>query len=208
MLNNDFRELIKKYRRYESAKKNKNIIISIIALLTLGIIIWNFVDFKSKPNISKIETNDQTTRVIVEKSHKIQTPKKRKLTKEELKTEIKEELKKELNVKNEEKKINKFRLQVTTKKSSKQQLLEFHRKKNSYSSAIALASYFYSKREYEDAIKWAILASKKNKFKEKPWLIYAKSKNAIGEVDKAKKALNLYLKKNESKSARNLLDSL
>ena len=188
MLNNNLDDLISRYKKYERVKKIKKVSLIILAILGLFSIFTIF----SKPEVMEVveqnltKESNQTKIEVVEEN----------LTIEKNETNISKDT------------IGKFGLKVTTEKSSKQQLLENHRKRPSYSSTMALANYFYSKKLYKDSISWAISASKLNKLKEEPWIIYAKSKNALGEKDKAKKALEIFLKSNDSKKIRELLESL
>jgi protein tyrosine phosphatase (PTP) superfamily phosphohydrolase (DUF442 family) len=191
MLNNNLEDLITRYKKYERVKKIKKISLIFLALLGL------FAIFKiSEPSKVTPEIKEQNDSNITDEGN--QTIIK---SDEENKTIDKNETNKTKDV------INKFGLQMTTQKSTKQQLLENHRKTQSYSSAMALANYFYSKSSYKEAIDWAKVASKINKLKEDPWLIYAKSRNELNESDKAKKALELFLKNNDSKRVKELLDT-
>jgi predicted Zn-dependent protease len=99
-------------------------------------------------------------------------------------------------------------LKVTTEGSSLEELIKNQKKKKSYSATISIANYHYSRREYKEAITWAIEASKMDKSKARPWLIYANSKLSAGKIDIAKKALNIYLKNYQSKEAQALLKKL
>jgi hypothetical protein len=191
MLNNNLEDLINRYKKYERVKKIKRISLILLALFGL-FAIYNI----SKPSesIQKIkEQND--TNITDESNQTIIKNNEENITADKNETNTTKDV------------INKFGLQMTTQKSTKQQLLENYRKRNSYSSAMALANYFYSKSSYKEAIEWAKVASKINKLKEEPWLIYAKSKYALKERDKAKKALELFLKSSDSKRVRELLES-
>ncbi len=133
----------------------------------------------------------------------------------ELKQEIKDEKIDKNSVENEVKKEKKSIKDLfnskqfpTDKILAKQQLLEKYRKKRSYKNALALAEYFYSQKSYKKAIEWAIVANKEDNQKERSWIIYAKSKIALGDKEKAKDAMEAYLKANNSKNLKKLLDSL
>ncbi len=215
MLNNDFKVLVEKYTRYEKQKKKTRLlkILSLFVIMILAYIITTF-DFTASPketlsadkSIPKKEQNATlSTNQIIQTAplvtHTVQTPKE-----EPLPTPIKQ--KKPKAQKTAQPKVNQLRLQVTSKKESLAQLTQNQQKLNNYSATIALANYHYSKKEYQDAIKWAIEASKKNKSKARPWIIYAKCKKELGNSDLAKKALILYLKRHQSQEAQELLNSL
>jgi tetratricopeptide (TPR) repeat protein len=188
MLNNSFEELVRRYKKLQRVKKIKKISFLLLALFGIFLLFKIF----QKPE-QKLDIVDQNITEINQTKIK----------------EIEQNLTTKLDESNSsDDSIGKFGLKVTTQKSSKQQLLENHRKTHSYSSTMALANYFYSKKRYEDAIKWAVSASKINNLKEEPWIVYAKSKSALGEKDKAKKALEIFLKSNDSKKIRELLEIL
>lgn len=204
MLNNDFNVLVQKYEQYKkqkSKKRNRRILLLLmVGALTYYISTLNF----AQPTNGV--TQDKNT--SVEKIEETQT-----ISTQELidKTPPQEEIKKEVVPKKIEKKVSKPKksgLKVTTKENSLEQLLENQEQSKSYSSTIALANFHYSKKEYQEAIKWSIDASKKNKSKVRPWIVYAKSKKALGKEDVAKKALTLFLKKHHSQEAKELLNSL
>ena len=209
MLNNDFHILVQKYERYQkSQQKSRNRKILFLGILLL-IIYFLLTQDSSQPaqqennitnkvntvqTVEQNETNNSPKEPIIPSDIKEKvTPKKSQKTTEHVKKQPK---------------INQLRLQVTTKKESLYQLLENQAKLKNYSSTVAVANYHYSKKEYQKAIKWAIEASKKNKSKARPWIIYAKSKKALGHDAIAKKALTLYLKKHPSQEAQEVLNSL
>ncbi len=205
MLNNDFNELVKKYDRYKLQKKksrNRRILFLImIGALAYYISTLNF----SKPIM--IEDKNETPKATQESNTSI-TP---IITKAEVNETKEENITKNLPPKREVKKVStpkRSGLKVTTNEKSLYQLLEHQAQSQSYSATIAVANYHYSKKSYQKAIKWAIEASKKNKSKVRPWIVYAKSKKALGKDEIAKKALTLFLKRHPSQEAQELLNSL
>jgi tetratricopeptide (TPR) repeat protein len=206
MLNNDFKVLVQKHERYKLTKRksrNRKILFFII-LAAIGYYLFTR-DFSQKSsqefNSSKIATTipkteiNETKKVVSKPAQKQHESNSTKTTKKE-KNQTKQP------------KVNQLRLQVTTKKDSLNQLLENQEKYKNYSSTIAIANYHYSKKAYKEAIKWAIEANKKNKSKARPWIIYAKSKKALGNEKSAKKALTHYLKRYPSQEVQELLNSL
>ncbi len=208
MLNNDFKVLVEKYYRYKKQKKkarNRRILLFIL----VGIIAYFLLtqDFSAPPKVSQKEHN--TTTVHIEKNstsdinHSSKVPQKNEENISKIATPKQPKVKKVTKPK-----VNQLHLQVTTQKETLAQLLKNQEKSKSYSATIALANYHYSKKEYDEAIRWAIEASKKNKSKARPWIIYAKSKKAQGKIEIAKKALTLFLKRHKNEEAETLLNSL
>jgi len=190
MLNNDFKVLTQKYARYKKQKRSsRNKKIALFVLLGAGAYyLFTTLSFTPQKPVIKAEHNvikRSVDKNISESNH----------TQKAVETDI------------SQLKINERSLQVTTENKSLEQLLKNQKKLNNYSSTISLANYHYSKKEYQETIKWAIEASKKNKSKARPWILYAKSKKALGKVDIAKKALTLFLKNNKSQEAKTLLES-
>ncbi len=193
MLNNDIHSLIRQYKKYKKQRRFDSIGRMIAWILLPIVVVATFLTFQNsdtKERVEDIKPKVQETPPITEK--KIEN------TNEQIvENQVQEEEKKP---KEEEKK--------SVKDENLQRLLSYYTKRKSYSSTISIASYYYSYREYENAIKWAIRASKINKNKDQPWIIYAKSKSALGNDIIAKKALETYLKFNESTEAEILLKTL
>ncbi len=183
MLNNDLQILIKQYKKYKKQSKFDSFGKIIAWILIPTILITAFIKFQNSPYEEP----------IAEIKHKIEEP--IKVTKKE------EESKNKQIVETPIKKEN-------IKDENLQRLLAYYTKRKSYSSTISIASYYYSYQDYSNAVKWAIRASKINKNKDQPWIIYAKSKSALGNDIIAKKALETYLKFNESTEAEILLKQL
>ncbi len=193
MLNNDFQVLVGKYKRYKKQQKNSRMLKFLLLLLAalLGYFLFQSIQ-TMKPSVHATENNQ--TQKSPEKPTTQTDAQTNDLNQSEINSSADE--------------MNQHRLQVTTQESSLEQLIQNQEKYKNYSSTIALANYHFSKKEYKEAIKWAITASKKNNSKARPWIVYAKSKLADGKVDIAKKALLLYLKKYKSQEAQDLLDKL
>ncbi len=232
MLNHELKDLIKKYRLHKKRNRNKNIIKVFILLLITGITFYYFKKRNTDPendlnrtlkvdnrnlekNISKDTFHSQLVETPTDEKNDTNTTQEIGSLLEEtipdISTKDSKKLKKtqKSTLKKDEKPhINKFHLQLTTKKRTLKQLVENYERHTSYSNALSIAEYAYSKKRYKDAVKWAVTASKINKYEVAPWLIYAKSKRYLGDIEKAKKALEIFLKQRESKEARKLLESL
>ncbi len=209
MLNNDFNVLVKKYKQYKQQKKKSRnrriLLLIIIGALAYYISTLNF----SKP--IRIEDKNETLKAIKENNKSIAPIVKKNEINNTKETKAEQNFTKKIPPKRKVKKVStpkRSGLKVTTNEKSLYQLLENQAQSQSYSATIAIANYHYSKKAYQKAIKWAIEASKKNKSKVRPWIVYAKSKKALGKDEIAKKALTLFLKRHQSQEAQELLNSL
>ncbi len=202
MLNNDFDVLVKKYGQYKTQKRKKRNR-RILLLIMIGALAYY---------ISTLDFSTPIKQTDVNKSKKESVEQNKTIIKNEVNETKKEEpIIKKIRPKKPHKKVPKAKksaLKVTTQGKSLYQLLENQAQSQSYSSTIAIANYYYSQKKYQETVKWAIEASKKNKTKVRPWLLYAKSKKAQGKKEIAKKALSLFLKRHQSQEAQELLNSL
>ncbi len=87
-------------------------------------------------------------------------------------------------------------------------LKERYLRSPSYEIAIKLANDYMKKRDYQNAVEWALKASRLNTKSIEPWLIYAKSKYNLGQKERAIKVLELLNSKKSSKRVQELLISL
>ena len=215
MLNNDFKELVGKYRRYQHHQKrlrNRKILLAVL-MAALAYYV-STLDFKkllhkntTEQNLSAAPTpKDNTT--LVQDPLFTPTPTSKQEENVSQPAPIEKPKKEKKKKKVHKKKVQKPKLKVTSRKNSLKELLANQASSQSYSATIALANFHYSRKEYEEAIKWSISASKKNKSRSRPWIIYAKSKKALGKKQIARKALKLFLKKHPDEEVQNLLNSL
>jgi tetratricopeptide (TPR) repeat protein len=220
MLNHELKDLIKKYKAYKSKKRRKVFfrLFFLFGLTALGW--WYFNGLKTdkkrsvnEANMTKSDKHSSDTadvesnETIVKDRNRQELNEKNETFLEETVADVEQKSLKD-SAKIRESNANRFQLKVTTKKRTEKQLLKNYERKSSYSSALALSEYYYSKKRYDDAIKWAVKASKINRYEVKPWLIYAKSKKRLGDIEKAKMALEIFLKTKESKEVRELLNTL
>ena len=87
-------------------------------------------------------------------------------------------------------------------------LLEEYRKKPTFSRALAIAEFYYSGKNYKNAVSWSVVANKIDSHKKRSWIIYIKSKIAQKEYKKAIEAIKAYLKLYDSKQLKKLLEVL
>ncbi len=225
MLNNNFNELVKKYEKYKSKKRDKRLlsILLILSILIGGYYLVTNSSFitqsfkKTTPEPQESETivdtqiadeptenePEQETKTVKEEKAekplqrvKVDTPKT-----EELPNKVYERSAKKIE------ETNPFQLEVKERKNL-YKLLTDDKKQNSYQSAISVAQFYFDEKNYDQTIIWSVKASKRDPRESLPWILYAKSKATQGKTKVAKKALSIYLKHTDSKEVQNLLDTL
>ena len=226
MLNNNFNELVKKYDKYRSKRRDRLLlfILVVIAICMAGFYLVtnsNFImnSFKmtsteSNMTVSEAKKDDnknQTTDIIKkdEITSKPATPKEQPIQRVKVDTPKSGDLPDQVykRTSKEIKEENPFKLEVKERKSL-YNLLTQDKEQNSYQSAIRIAQFYFEEKNYDQTVIWSVKASKKNPKQSLPWILYAKSKAALGKTKVAKKALSLYLKHSDSKEVRDLLDTL
>ena len=88
---------------------------------------------------------------------------------------------------------------------SEKALLERFRVATDFESAIALATIYFNTKQFNKAIIWSKKASNLSSKIDSSWLIFAKSKKAIGKTKEAVDSLELYLKYFNSRKIKKLL---
>lgn len=83
--------------------------------------------------------------------------------------------------------------------------IEKYNQKKSYALAIYITKQYYFESDYKNAGIWAKRANQLDRNKEEAWLFYAKSVYALGDIDKAKRILNIFLQYKDSTKAELLL---
>jgi len=90
--------------------------------------------------------------------------------------------------------------------------LSFIKKKfyatNNVAFSLILSEKFLEKKEYEKALKWALISNEIDEKNEQSWILFAKSKMKLGKKQDAINALNIYLKNNSSTVVKNVLDDI
>ena len=92
-----------------------------------------------------------------------------------------------------------------TSLSSEEALLKNFHSSNAFAEAIALAHFYFERKEYVKAIAWCKESSKLKPVSDEPWLLYAKAKFHLGERTEAIRSLELFLSYVNSKDVRELL---
>jgi len=115
----------------------------------------------------------------------------------------KSELKREIII---EKTKPKRKINFSVKEvKSEDALLERFKVAGDFESAMGLAYLYFEKKNFEKSIYWSKKASKLSSGDESAWIVYAKAKSALGKVDDAIKALQLYLEYFSSEEIEKLL---
>ncbi len=83
--------------------------------------------------------------------------------------------------------------------------IEKYNQKKSYALAIYIAKQYYFDSDYKNAGIWSRRANHLDRNKEEAWLFYAKSLYALGDTEKAKRILNIFLQYKDSTKAELLL---
>ena len=81
-------------------------------------------------------------------------------------------------------------------------------KRHSFPLAITIAKKYLAKKSYKRALKWAMIANEIDNKNEKSWILFAKSKAALGQKQDAINALSEYLKNYRSSNVKTLLDDI
>ncbi len=74
--------------------------------------------------------------------------------------------------------------------------------------ALMLAEENYLNKNYDESVKWALMANSIDAENEKSWIWFAKSKIKLSKKDDAIAALQAYLKNNKSNAAQSLLNQI
>ena len=149
----------------------------------------------------KLAKRNHIDYVIRRQSYKITdqeiaTPKKEK-------REKKQEKKKEISIETEKAPAPMLKVQNT----NMGQLQKKFSQAPNYNIAITIASNYYKKRAFKNAIIWAKKANELDKSDAKSWIIYAKSLHALHQNNKARQLLHIYLQYENSEEVSNLLQN-
>jgi tetratricopeptide (TPR) repeat protein len=225
MTNARFEDLEKRVKKIKL--KNYIKIVFVLAIV-LGVVFYVTTINKPKKVLKPISIKKIEKKEIVKKEPKVQKikPIEKKIKKEIVqvkkengydtimlspnvdffKTKKRENITKKITPKEEISKKSEVLLHVNVKKlKSEDTLLKRFKEAKDFDSAMGLAYLYFKKKNFEKSIYWSKKASKLNSSEESSWLIYAKSKKAIGKKDEAIKALRLYLEYFSSSEIKKLL---
>lgn len=106
-------------------------------------------------------------------------------------------------------------INISSEKITKEREIELKindfKNTNSYDTAIEIAEYYFSIKDYNNSIRWSLNASEadsKGKTKVQSFIIYAKSLYANGKKEQAIDVLNKYIAKTNSRDAIEALKNI
>lgn len=76
------------------------------------------------------------------------------------------------------------------------------------SYALEISKEYFNKKQYQNAIKWALVVNNLDTDNEESWIIFAKSKYRINQKQDAIKVLEVYNKSKQSKAIDELLEQI
>ena len=94
---------------------------------------------------------------------------------------------------------------ISAKEFSLIELQRLFSQRQSYDLAIQIARSYVDKKRYQEALYWAKKANALNREKEEAWILYAKSLKEMGQAQRARQILRVYLDYKESDKAQKLL---
>jgi tetratricopeptide (TPR) repeat protein len=148
---------------------------------------------KKAPKVQKYEPIQQEIK-IVKKEHVVTRVAEYDTIKLSPKLNLPSNIKKDVVEVKKEPIIKKSKISLHVKEvKSEVALLERFRVAEDFESAMGLAYLYFNKQNFEKSIYWSKKASKLSSGDESAWLVYAKSKKALGKTEDAIKALHLYL---------------
>jgi len=101
-------------------------------------------------------------------------------------------------------------IEVTTRKSafSAQEIAKRYRFAKNKDDALFLARFYYEKKQYKDALKWALETNKLDSDIEESWLIFGRAKALLGKRMEAIRVLQAYYDRTGSQKAKALLGKI
>jgi len=195
--------------------KDKNV--TVTSLASFPTPIKKDIEVKSDDNIVSlspiIPIVDIDSETAKSKTVKKVTPKRKRVKKRLVKAkksnyltpdELKEIENKVTNLKDKKKKIN-----FKTSSSNYIEIMKekFHKNRNPR-EAILIAKAYYRAGDYKKSEEWALKANNLNNNLEESWLLFAKSKNALGKQEEALKILIAYYNKTKSPKVKLLIEKI
>jgi len=172
---------------------------------------------KEPKQVAKKETKKEVeNRIVVKKREEKNSEKNDTLKKEKNNSSTKLEipiLKVDINFD----KIESKKSVETKKEEKKEKIVEENKKRDSrilqttpvsFERAMKLIVLYYENGDYENSMKWCKIASKIDNYNENVWYYYALNLEKVGKKEKAIQVLTTYLKYQNSKKIRFLLQRL
>ncbi len=160
---------------------------------------------KKTPKVQKYEAIQQELKIVKKESIVTNIPEFNTI-KLSSKLNLPSSIKKEVVEVKEEPITKKSKIYLHVKEvKSEEVLLKRFRVVEDFESAMGLAYLYFDTQNFEKSIYWSKKASKLSSGDESAWIIYAKSKKALGNTEDAIKALHLYLEYYSSGKIEKLL---
>ncbi|BDY11988.1 CDC27 family protein [Hydrogenimonas cancrithermarum] len=99
-------------------------------------------------------------------------------------------------------------IQTKTSNNTLDYLIKRFNVKRDPKLATYIAQSFYKKKNYNEAVKWSIMANSLEPSNEESWLLYARAKVKLGKKEDAINALRIYLNQYSSRKVKSYLHSL
>lgn len=225
MTNSRFEELERRCKKIKDKKIIKFIIFTLFLALLVAVSYWAVVKYPKLDNTVKTKNTTPVKKVIskTEKSTSKPTLKLEPVIKipkvttkphiqKKKETVQKKEKQKAQNLPKKpkttvKKEVIKPILKIVTQNADKETvLLKNYSINKDFSSALKLAKYYFKQKDYKKALYWAKNANKLDSTKDDSWIVYAKSKYALGKEEDAIESLKTFLSIFYSKRATELLN--
>lgn len=181
-------ELEKNYKKFRLKRRVKR---ALTLLVCAGFFVLCFVIFE-------IYQNKQDEKIVLQKSKnellkRLEAAKTKALKAQAL--HEKELLKKDEKIAAIEEELaqkERVKIQISSQVLSTKSLEKSFLKDEDIETALKLASLYFSKKDYANALKWSLRANDLDSSRAQTWQIYAKSLEKLGRRDEAKRVLRLY----------------
>ncbi|MFV0481396.1 MAG: hypothetical protein ACK5LP_05375 [Campylobacteraceae bacterium] len=170
---------------------------NIIETLSNDTIIQNNQNLSTDKPIVQPTENTLTIKVVVEPENRLlshqQPPVSEKiaLTKDEKKTETVQKTNNAILIKNNQTNIDSISIETNNVKSLST-LIDRFEKTNNIVFAIMISEEYYENNNFENSLKWALIANELDSKNEQSWIQFAKSKVKLGRSDEAIHALQVF----------------
>ena len=170
------------------------------------------------PNIPLVDIDNREIKIKKKESKHIVQHKKKRLVKriKRYRPKIKAKLKPKEHIKPKKVAVHKKKIEhkrkkidfkVTTNNYMTIMKEKFNKNRNPR-DALLIAKAYYRAGNYKESEIWALKANSLNKNSEESWLLFAKSKDALGEREEALKILIAYYNKTKSPNAKLLIEKI
>lgn len=174
------KELELRYKRY-LFKKYTLYFITFLIFISLSFFVYKMYENNEKQKILSLK-------LIEKKKHLEQRLLEAKLTQEKNKI---------LKTKNKEQDLNlipkeEYKMQIHSKAFDINLLKKAFYQNPSYEKALLLSKMYFEDKIFKKSIFWSLKANELKKDSKEAWLLFAKAKEALGENEEAKRAMDFY----------------